>query len=436
MATNLSLIEIADNSLLATTPLVEGRITRVLAFDESYIDHSGVRTRIPDVIYLVNEAARSVVYSPVSDKFYFVKSNNTLYVYYATQWHPVTTVEDFAPFLAEYTTGLIPVTITKGGIKCAPRTLTTAVFTEEGVKLSEIIENLILVKNAATLNNKTANATPNTVEQDDLIAMINEIGLVKARDARSEGVKQPSWYITNLYINMETFEINTASNVGLSGSDICHVVTSLPTTDISGVVSQKIYNTNTGVLYTRKSTNSTTWSTVSEVLSTSPAANTDGRFDKSATAPTGTTRLNYSGYLYATRVYGAVWNDYAEYFEKGEEVDFGDIVRLDPETGNYVKSTIEYDKLVVGVCSDSYGHLLGGKGDEHDEENFIPVGMAGRVGVKVIGKVEPGDFIVSSPIPGVGMKGELNIPGTVVGKVLETKTTDEIKRVKVLIMNQ
>lgn len=42
---------------------------------------------------------------------------------------------------------------------------------------------------------------------------------------------------------------------------------------------------------------------INNILKTSSTANTDGFFDISATSPTGTTRLNYSGYLYATKLY-------------------------------------------------------------------------------------------------------------------------------------
>ena len=121
------------------------------------------------------------------------------------------------------------------------------------------------------------------------------------------------------------------------------------------------------------------------------------------TAPTfaGTQRLNYNGYLYASRVYNAYYNDYAEFFEKGEELEPGDVICKNQMKNKYIKSYNQYDKQVVGVYSDSYGHCLGGTGADN-EENFIPVGLAGRVDVKVCGLVQEGDLLVSSRFPGIG----------------------------------
>lgn len=166
-------------------------------------------------------------------------------------------------------------------------------------------------------------------------------------------------------------------------------------------------------------------------------ADCDSNFHYDNVAPTGSTRLNYNGYFYATRVYNAVYNDYAEYFEKGDKtVEPGDVIVCSEYNDNeYVKSNTAYSNLVVGVCSDSYGHILGGEGKESDEDNFIPLGLSGRVNVKVVGDVKKGDLLVTSEIPGVAMKSEKYAPGTVIGKALENHNGNQINRIKMLIMN-
>lgn len=166
-------------------------------------------------------------------------------------------------------------------------------------------------------------------------------------------------------------------------------------------------------------------------------ADCDSKFHYDNATPTGETRLNYNGYFYATRVYNAVYNDYAEYFEKGDKtVEPGDVIVCSEDNDNeYVKSNGAYNKLVVGVCSDSYGHILGGEGKDSDEDNFIPLGLSGRVSVKVIGDVNKGDLLVTSDIPGVAMRSEQYIPGTIIGKALESHTGNQINRIKMLIMN-
>jgi hypothetical protein len=161
-------------------------------------------------------------------------------------------------------------------------------------------------------------------------------------------------------------------------------------------------------------------------------------FYTGTTAPTGSTRLNMQGYFYATRVYNAIYNDYAEYFKKGEVLEPGDVVVLsdDPDNEEYLKSREDCSKFVVGVVSDDYAQCIGGKGDGNDNENFAAIGMAGRVKVKLVGVVKKGDLIVSSALPGIARalrKEEAYQPGTVIGKALEDKDIYEVRRIKMLI---
>lgn len=97
----------------------------------------------------------------------------------------------------------------------------------------------------------------------------------------------------------------------------------------------------------------------------------------------------------ASKVYGAVWNDLAEWFERSdldEVIEAGDICIWN---GNGVtKSSCFNDARAIGVFSDSYGFILGGlKGLASNEDNieqFVPIGLSGRVKVKVSGKVNIG----------------------------------------------
>ena len=184
----------------------------------------------------------------------------------------------------------------------------------------------------------------------------------------------------------------------------------------------------------KRDTSDANWSQWGKLLMTSSEKRA-GQFHDGTIAPTSSNRLNYDGYLYATRIYNAVYNDYAEYFERFdimEKLEPGDIIASNK--GKFTKSTKANQKNVVGVYSDSYGHILGGKGDGYDDKNFIPVGLSGRVSVKIIGQAEEGDLVVSSDIPGVGMINNDAKLGTVIGKVIEDKTTNEIGKVKILIM--
>lgn len=148
--------------------------------------------------------------------------------------------------------------------------------------------------------------------------------------------------------------------------------------------------------------------------------------------------------LTASKVYNAVWNDYAELFERGSKTEPGDIVMLDinSDKEQYVLAERGHGP-VVGVHSDTYAQLIGGEkvpeGDNTDHAvynmpRFIPVGLAGRVNVKVTGDVRKGQRICLSEIPGVG-RAVLNgfDDNYLVGIALENHTGDEIDRIKMFI---
>jgi hypothetical protein len=152
--------------------------------------------------------------------------------------------------------------------------------------------------------------------------------------------------------------------------------------------------------------------------------------------------VSNSGAISASQVYNAVYNDYAEFFEKNEEVEEvvepGDVVIRSSNGEWYAKSTKAYEKTVVGVCSDEYAQCIGGPEGDLDERKkaTIAVGLAGRLHVKVTGKVRVGDLLVASHIKGVAMsEGDTHIPGTVIGKALENHDGDSVDRVRMIIMN-
>lgn len=168
-------------------------------------------------------------------------------------------------------------------------------------------------------------------------------------------------------------------------------------------------------------------------------AGSSSDYDVRLTGSTGA--LTCSGTFSATAVYNAVWNDYAEVFEKYnifEHIEPGDIV-VWHECG-VTKSSKYQDNRVIGVYSNTYGHLLGGDEGEDVEQaikdgKYVPIGLAGRVNVKVTGDIEEGDLIILSDIPGVGCKCTDYKPGTVIGKALANHTGDQVSKIKILIQN-
>lgn len=167
---------------------------------------------------------------------------------------------------------------------------------------------------------------------------------------------------------------------------------------------------------------------ITDVVKVTPSP-TAGTFDRTTIAPTATDRLNYNGYFYATRVYNAVYknNDYAEFFERAEDTEPGDVISY--INGRYGKSKAAYDPCVVGVHSDTYGYCVGGD----EASGMIPVGLAGRVQVKVTGDVQPGKLLVASDIPGVAMQADRYVPETIIGKALDHHAGSSIDRIRMLI---
>ena len=137
----------------------------------------------------------------------------------------------------------------------------------------------------------------------------------------------------------------------------------------------------------------------------------------------------------ANKVYGAIWNDYAEWFEKenvNDTFDFGDICSWN-ENGVVLSSPS--DVRVVGVVSNTYGHILGGfplADMEENSKHFVPIGLTGRVNVKVKGAVKVGDLIISAG-NGIGKVDNNASIQQVVGKALESSNDENVKLITVLI---
>lgn len=142
---------------------------------------------------------------------------------------------------------------------------------------------------------------------------------------------------------------------------------------------------------------------------------------KSGGTMTGTINFGSSSYYVDTsgvanfsKCYGAVYNDYAEFFPRGEDTEPGDIIALDENNKEekYIKATNK-SSIIAGVHSDEYAMLIGGEavsiGEDYISKNikkYIPVSLCGRVYVKVQGNVDIGDYIIPSDIPGIGVSSK------------------------------
>jgi hypothetical protein len=142
--------------------------------------------------------------------------------------------------------------------------------------------------------------------------------------------------------------------------------------------------------------------------------------------------ITATGDITGARVFNAVYNDYAEWFERGEETEAGDIIALSEGNNELYKKATFKDKVIVGVHSEEFAHIIGGNGDGNDEKAFIPIGLVGRSHVKVKGKVEKGDYIVPSDVAGIGVATKTRTHKTI-GQAVEASDDDDIKKIRVIL---
>ena len=150
--------------------------------------------------------------------------------------------------------------------------------------------------------------------------------------------------------------------------------------------------------------------------------------------------ISTTGNVTANKVINAIWNDYAEYFPRGEKnTEPGDIIALDMnnEKEVYVKASL-IDTCIVGIQSNAYGHLIGGEippnnisFEEYNIKKYIPIALSGRVNCKVIGIINKGDHIGLSGFPGIGKTVDKS--KDYVGIALENKYNNDLSLIKVKV---
>ena len=128
--------------------------------------------------------------------------------------------------------------------------------------------------------------------------------------------------------------------------------------------------------------------------------------------------------MYSTNFVGvassAKYADMAEIYVPDAEYDAGTVVKIGGE--KEITQTLEHaDVDVFGVISSNPAYLM------NSEANGIPVALAGRVPVKVIGKVAKGERLIASDVPGVawGVADEDVDIKAVIGRSLEDKDDGE-----------
>jgi hypothetical protein len=140
---------------------------------------------------------------------------------------------------------------------------------------------------------------------------------------------------------------------------------------------------------------------------------TDGEFYKATDAPSSATVGKYDGYFYATRVYNAVYNDYAELMKSDIRIEPGYVAYADDK--GILHNTGD-PCTAVGVVTDRWGYLLGGE-NAHDQDGYSAISLSGRVPVIVESDadIQIGDMIAATS-EGYGRKATRDDFGCIIGK--------------------
>lgn len=124
--------------------------------------------------------------------------------------------------------------------------------------------------------------------------------------------------------------------------------------------------------------------------------------------------------LTANSRFEATYADLAEYYEGDKEYEVGTVLIFGGEK-EVTESTEHKSTKVAGVVSDQSAYTM----NQECPGIKTLVALQGKVPVKVIGKVQKGDMLVASAIPGYAVADNDPKVGSVIGKAIDVKDDGE-----------
>ena len=124
----------------------------------------------------------------------------------------------------------------------------------------------------------------------------------------------------------------------------------------------------------------------------------------------------------------ATYADLAEYYEGDQEYEAGTVLVFGGDK-EVTTTTMLNDTRSAGVVTSNPAYIL------NNEQTGIKVciALAGRVPVKVVGRVKKGDMLTTSSTPGYAVKALTPTLGAVIGKALEDKDYGEAGVIQVAV---
>ena len=163
-----------------------------------------------------------------------------------------------------------------------------------------------------------------------------------------------------------------------------------------------------------------------------------GNIVPSANSPTDSGQMlggsgNRWNTVYATTFNGtateALYADLAENYLGDSKYDPGTVLIFGGEQEVTITNT-KGDRRVAGVVTTNPAHLMN---SALEGDHVVGIALQGRVPCKVLGRVQKGDLVVSSAIPGYGIVDNDPKVGTVIGKAVSNKTDDGKGIVEVVV---
>ena len=124
----------------------------------------------------------------------------------------------------------------------------------------------------------------------------------------------------------------------------------------------------------------------------------------------------------------ATYADLAEYYEGDQEYEPGTVLVFGGEK-EVTTTTFRDDTRAAGVVTTNPAYIM------NNEQKGIKVciALAGRVPVRVVGRVKKGDMLTTSSTPGYAVKALDPKLGSIIGKALEDKDNGEAGIIQVAI---
>jgi len=168
--------------------------------------------------------------------------------------------------------------------------------------------------------------------------------------------------------------------------------------------------------------------------STHMTANTDGLHpNTNITENLGGATKKWKG-VYATNFFGqatsALYADLAERFEADEVLEEGDVVMIGGDK-EITKTDRESTPEVFGVISTSPAYAMNSEVGSDDTHPYVA--LAGRLPVKVVGKVLKGQRLVASSQSGIAIAAETKNIFAVVGRALESSDELGVKLIEAAV---